>query len=124
MPIGGHASVEMDFVPNVDAASVKIIVFASVFGFEIGLPLKDSDACAEGRLNCPIQAGVPQTLRYDLKIDDSYYPVSGDVGFRLATEDDRPIACATISAELYSTEQEQPEEAEGAPATAAEHQEL
>ena len=106
VPIGGHASVELDFVPDQDAGKVKISVFASVFGFEVGLPLDDDDACADGRLNCPVQAGVPQTLRYDLKIQDSYYPVSGDVGFRLTSDDGKPIACASISAELYSPEQE------------------
>ena len=106
VPIGGHASVELDFVPNQTANKVKIAVFASVFGFEVGLPLDDDDACAQGRLNCPIQAGVPQTLRYDLKIKDSYYPVSGDVGLKLMTEDNKPIACATISAELYSPDQD------------------
>lgn len=97
---------ELDFVPHVDAKNVKISVFASVFGFEVGLPLDDDDACAEGRLNCPVRSGVPQTLRYDLKIKDTYYPVSGDVGFRLTTEDNQQIACASISAELYSREQE------------------
>ena len=106
VPIGGHASVELDFLPNHDASNVSIQVFASVFGFELALPLEDTDACAAGRLQCPIKAGEAQTLRYDLKIDDSYYPVSGDVGFRLVREDETPIACATISAELYSPEQE------------------
>ena len=51
-----------------DAKAVNIGVFASVFGFEVGLPLDDSDACAEGRLKCPVKAGVLQTLRYDLKV--------------------------------------------------------
>lgn len=106
VPIGGHASIEVDFVPKIDATKVKIQVFASVFGFELSLPLDDDDACAAGRLSCPIRAGVPQTLRYNLELKDSLYPVSGDVGFRLMTEDNEAIACATISAELYSKEAE------------------
>lgn len=59
-----------------DAKNVSISVFASVFGFEVGLPLDDTDACAEGRLVCPVVKGQRQTLRYDLKVKDSYYPVS------------------------------------------------
>lgn len=106
VPIGGHASVELDFVPQFDTSKVNIAVFASVFGFEVALPLEDTDACAEGRLNCPLKAGVPQTLKYDLKIADTYYPVSGEVGFRLTSEDNTPIACASISAELYDPAEE------------------
>lgn len=107
VPIGGFASLEVDFIPKLDAKNVSITVFASVFGFEVSLPLDDTDACASGRLNCPIRSGVPQTLKYELVVKDSYYPVSGDVGFRLTTEDGTPIACASISAELYSPNEEE-----------------
>jgi hypothetical protein len=111
----------MDFVPKVDAKNISIAVFASVFGFEVSLPLDDVDACAKGRLSCPIRAGIPQTLKYELVIKDTYYPVSGDVGFRLTAEDGSIIACASISAELYSPNEDElqfPEEEK------EEHQEL
>lgn len=125
VPIGGHASIVVDFVPKIDAKNVTILVFASVFGFELSLPLEDDDACAQGRLSCPIKAGVPQTLRYDLQLKDSLIPMSGDVGFRLLSEDNEAIACAMISAELYSPEAEdeavkEPTEGEAVD----EHQEL
>lgn len=55
---------------------VTISVFASVFGFQVNLPLDDDDACAEGRLQCPIKPGKHETLKYRLKIKDDYYPVS------------------------------------------------
>ena len=102
VPIGGFASLEMEFVPQTDAKNISINVFASVFGFEVSLPLDDTDACASGRLNCPVKAGVPQTLKYELVVKDTYYPVAGDVGFRLTSEDGATIACASISAELYA----------------------
>jgi len=102
VPIGGHAHLEVDFVPKKDVQNVKIAVFAYVFGFEVALALDDSDACAEGRLNCPIRKGEMQTFKYELKVKDDYYPVSGDVGFRLTDDKDEAIACAYISAELYT----------------------
>lgn len=88
-----------------DAKKVTISVFASVFGFEVPLPLDDTDACSQDRLNCPINPGKEHTLRYSLKIKDSYFPVSGDVGFRLSTETGEQLACATISAELYDSKE-------------------
>lgn len=106
VPIGGFAKLEVDFVPKVDAKNLSINVFASVFGFEVSLPLDDVDACAAGRLSCPIRAGVPQTLKYELVVKDTYYPVAGDVGFRLTAEDGNTVACASISAELYSPNEE------------------
>lgn len=90
-----------------DASNVSIGVFASVFGFEVSLPLDESDACTGGRLTCPVRKGEKQTLRYELKVKDSYYPVSGDVGFRLTNQKDEAIACASISAELYTPDEHQ-----------------
>ena len=107
VPLGGQVDVEVDFVPTSDAKNVSIAVFASVFGFEVSLPLDDTDACSEGRLSCPIVTGKPHTLKYSLKVKDTYYPVSGDVGFRLVTESGEPLACATISAELYDKTHEE-----------------
>ena len=107
VPLGGHVDVEVDFVPTKDAKKVTIGVFASVFGFEVALPLDNPDACAVHATNCPVVAGKPHTLKYSLKIKDTYYPVSGDVGFRLTTETGEPLACSTISAELYDKAHEE-----------------
>ncbi|KAI1297916.1 Mite group 2 allergen Lep d 2 [Halotydeus destructor] len=107
VPIGGHVIVEVDFLPRKSAEKVDISVFASVFGFEVALPLDDTDACSQGRLKCPVKAGQRQTLKYELKIKDTYYPVSGDVGFRLTNSDDEEVACASISAELFTPEEHQ-----------------
>ena len=99
--------VEVDFVPKLDAKNVTISVFASVFGFEVALPLDDTDACSNDRLPCPVLSGKHHTLRYSLQVKDTYYPVSGDVGFRLVTESGEPLACATITAELYDKTHEE-----------------
>lgn len=107
VPLGGQVDIEVDFVPQLDAKNVTISVFASVFGWEVALPLDDPNACTEDRLKCPVHPGKLHTLRYSLKVKETYYPVSGDVGFRLSTETGEQLACATISAELYDKKHEE-----------------
>ena len=108
MPIGGRASVEVDFIPFFDTHNVTINVFASVFGFEMSLPLDDTNVCDEKRLKCPIRAAVKHTLKYNLNVKKDYYPVSGDVGFRLISHDGATVACAMFSAELYTPSEDEP----------------
>jgi len=109
VPIGGRANVEVDFISPFETYNVTINVFASVFGFKMPLPLEDTNACKEGRLNCnPLLTKVKHTLKYDLEIKKDYYPVSGDVGFRLTSDDGATVACAMFSAELYTPSEDEP----------------
>ncbi|RWS02034.1 epididymal secretory protein E1-like protein [Dinothrombium tinctorium] len=101
---GKKAKIEFHFVPSYE--TVTFGAAASVFGFDMDLPVDDPVACSK-YIECPLKPGKVNVFKYDLDIDESYPSMSVNVKLNLKSGNEH-IACASTSISIVDSEDVKP----------------
>lgn len=97
---GGSVSIEVDFIPTVDATYLTDRVRGIIAGIKLPFATENPNGCQDKGITCPLKKGRRYTYKSVIPVSNLYPSLRLIVEWALIDQNDAEVFCVKIPAQI------------------------